>query len=95
VSPLDAILACFDDCDRTSQTRQRQASDAWKVSTATYDEHHKMVDRTDEREEGSSDPNKQGHHQTYAFDAGARLTQQVDYSTKLDYAATTGRRTKH
>lgn len=81
-SPM-TIQNTYDGFDRVIKTRQKKDKETvWKVSTSSYDKNNNIVDQIDDAEEGSSDPNKQGHKQHFDFNVGDRVTQQFDYGTK-------------
>lgn len=83
-SPM-TVENTYDGFDRVITTRQKKDKETvWKRSTSTYDQNGNVTDRVDDAEEGSSDPNKQGHKQHFEFDLRDRVTQHLDYGTKAD-----------
>ncbi|HEY0601684.1 MAG TPA: Ig-like domain-containing protein [Herpetosiphonaceae bacterium] len=77
-SPM-TIENTYDGFDRVIKTRQKKDRDSvWKVSTSWYDLNGNLREQTDDAEEGTSDPSKQGHKQHFFFDAADRMIQQID-----------------
>jgi RHS repeat-associated protein len=81
-SPM-TVENTYDGFDAVIKTRQKKDRETvWKVSTSSYDKNGNVLDQVDDAEEGSTDPNKQGHKQHFDFNVGDRLTQQIDYGAK-------------
>lgn len=77
-SPM-TIENTYDGFDRVIKTRQKKDRDSvWKVSTSWYDRNGNLTEQSDDAEDGTSDPSKQGHKQHFLFDAADRMIQQID-----------------